>query len=132
MAKLGDPGTLDVVPRSFTISVLFQHSPEGVTGTAMEMDLVAVGNTQPECERNLAELISMQVSFAIQKKCPRLLFKPAEPYLWEIFHRQREAALHRMMSNSPASDEYEVGSMPIDHKLIERARNKRPFRRAYA
>jgi len=53
---------------------------------ALEMDLRGYGSTFGKATADLADLVSMQMSFARFKNQPELLWRPAEPAYWMLFH----------------------------------------------
>lgn len=67
----------------------------------LEMDVIGYGQSLEEAMKSLAELIEMQVSFAVSQGHPQSLWNPAPPKYWMIYHSQREL----MLSSYPAVTE---------------------------
>lgn len=81
---------------------------------ALEMDLRGYGESFDEARADLDELVKMQISFAVFKGSPEMVWKSAEPAWfarWEEAHRERLGAsvLRRSISNA----ELQLAEMPI-------------------
>lgn len=115
------------------IDVLAWREGAEWTAVALDMDLQAYGSTVDEALKDLDELVAMQIGFAIQKKQPGLILKPAPPHLWEILARERALAVKRLVENDPSESDYVVGSLPMSAELMAYAKRKgKSFERVYA
>ncbi len=70
-----------------TVNVLgfFDETESAWTAMALEMDLRAWGNTFEEVLKELVNLICTQISFALFKKQPDMILKPADPKWTELY-----------------------------------------------
>jgi hypothetical protein len=60
---------------------------------ALEMDLWGRGRSFAAAFADLADLVQMQVSFAYQQRQPEMIYRPADPRLFDLFHRVHTARL---------------------------------------
>ncbi len=87
---------------------------------ALEMDIRGYGSTFEDALEDLAELVEMQVSFAVQKGWPDSVWKPAEPVWYKMWAEVRREALRDMWVRGEGTlpdDEYRVGSIPPPHVI---------------
>lgn len=128
-------GPAGIKPFRMVLNVLRWHDGKEWNAMAMEMDLQGFGPTQEKAEENLLELVVMQMTFAMQKKDPRLALKHAAPHYWEILNKTREQQLARLMSGNEGDSEdaeYSLSSLPLDNALIEVGRARKSFARVHA
>jgi len=81
-------------PHTFELPLRILGTNEGGTWIAhcLEMDLVAEAGTFKAASSALFDLIRMQVTFALQKDEPELIYHPAPPEYFVLFdriHRER-------------------------------------------
>ena len=70
-----------------TINCLEYKDEDIFIAHCLEFDLVAQGETREEARKNLADLISTHIQFAIEKDVEdKSLFHPAPPKYWDILH----------------------------------------------
>lgn len=99
------------------INVLGYRAEGEWVALALEMDLRGYGETFEEAMADLEELVDMQVSFALQKGQPDMIWKQAEAEwvaLWAQVRRDRFMDLLASKAVSE-SDDYRVGAMPPPH-----------------
>ena len=87
---------------------------------ALEMDLRGYGETFEAAMEDLGASIAMQISFAVSKDQPSMIFHPAEPIYFSLFAQIRNDRLHSLAvgqgSTSGAGtieDEYAVAGLPM-------------------
>ncbi len=83
---------------------------------ALEMDLRGYGESFDEALDDLGNLVEMQVSFALFKKQPELIWSPADPVWFERFAEVRQTRLRDLYSGAdPAVEngDFRVRGMPI-------------------
>ncbi len=98
-----------------TLNVLgYQEDGEWVA-LALEMDLRGYGDTFEEAQKDLSDLVGMQISFARFKREPSLIWKPAEAVWFELFAQVRQAYLAAAISDTEeeAEPEYGIAGLPI-------------------
>ncbi|MGH8441554.1 MAG: hypothetical protein ACRETF_01490 [Nevskiaceae bacterium] len=118
---------------TFTIDVLFYQEGKETVALGLDVDLEGRGEDQKAAALDLLQHIEMQLGFAIQKKQPELLFKPAEAHWWKIYQETRQRALRAVVTSGHADQDpgYGAGTLPIPPQLLNAARKRKPFRRAY-
>ena len=70
----------------------------------LETDLVGYGKTPTTSLGNLVELTQMQVSFALFKKDPTLLDRPAPPHILENYYNLQREGIQRLVSKKKRRD----------------------------
>ncbi len=68
----------------------WDENEEAWTALALEMDLRGYGSTFEEALEDLRELVIMQVSFALSKEQPEMIWKPSDPSWFELLHGSRK------------------------------------------
>jgi hypothetical protein len=80
---------------------------------ALEMDLRGYGIDFSAALTDLRSLVEAQVSFAILKGQPELIWRPAKAANWQLFSRLREDRLCHLDQERRADEEFYVAGMPI-------------------
>ena len=105
-----------VAPSTFdlTLNVLGYVEDDEWVALALEMDLRGYGATFKEACEDLAEVVAMQIGFAVFKGQPEMILKPAEPVWFERFAEVRHDRLDAFLHSRRAADSnYSVGVIPI-------------------
>ena len=71
---------------------------DGWVAVALEMDLWGHGRDFRAAFADVEDLVQMQISFAYQQKRPEMIYRPADPRLFDIFHRVHTMRLTRAAS----------------------------------
>ena len=97
------------------LNVLGYRDEDGWVALALEMDLRGYGETFEDALDDLVELVEMQISFALSKGQPGMVWRAAEPVWFERYAETRRARYLAFYSdpNGGADAEYRVRSMPI-------------------
>lgn len=74
---------------AFEVSILVYTEDDSCVALALEMDLRGFGATGEAALADLDEMILAQVSFALQKRHPESVWKPAEQKYWDMFEDAR-------------------------------------------
>ena len=99
-------------PRSLSLRVLGYVEDNKWIAHCLELDLVGEGRSFPDACRHLHELIDMQVSFAVFKKNPDLLYHEAPHEYFTLFERlQREAI--EMFPRVPRGGKHRIANLPL-------------------
>ena len=87
---------------------------------ALEMDLRGYGETFEAATEDLHASIAMQISFAVSKDQPSMIFHPAEPVYFSLFAQVRNDRLHSLAAGQVSTsgpdtieDEYAVAGLPM-------------------
>ena len=81
---------------------------------ALEMDLRVYGPTFEDALDELTGIVNVQISFAIHKGEPELIWRPAEPIYWRLFDQARRERLQEfILSSTPRNPDYAVGGLPL-------------------
>ena len=81
---------------------------------ALEMDLRGYGRTFKQAMEELRDLVNMQVSFALFKNQPEMIWRSAEPVWFSRYEEARKELLQARLRRRPAkSPDTEVAAMPI-------------------
>lgn len=92
------------------VSILgYQDDGEWVA-LALEMDLRGYGETWDDATRELRDLVLTQISFALSKGEPEMIWRDAEQEYWERF---REAQRARLITQPEDLPELHAGSLRI-------------------
>jgi hypothetical protein len=75
------------------INVLICKEENEYIAHAIEFDIVAYGDTPEKAERELFDLVRMQITFAIQKNSIDNLFKPAPPEVLQKYIKAKQECL---------------------------------------
>ena len=70
------------------------------------------GETFEEACEDLKDLVLMQITFAIQKDQPDMIWRPADPVYFERFSEQRRRQLH-YFAKPIEDDQYHAGGVPL-------------------
>ncbi len=112
------------------VSILgYQEEGEWVA-LALEMDLRGFGKTFEDAFDQLMSSVEAQLSFALYKHEPGLIWHPAEKKYFELFDRVRKRRFSkRFMGEEGEDDEYEVRvQFPDPQVIAQKAASYRPFR----
>jgi hypothetical protein len=118
----------EIFPLSLSVLV---YSEEGLrVAHCLEMDLKGRGESTEHAVKELVELVGMQVSFALQRNEPGLIYHPAEKQLFEIFNNLKENAL-KSFPRRPKRlrSGYEAQEIPF---LNNMKKTKATFKECYA
>lgn len=97
-----------------TLNVLGYQESKEWAALALEMDLRGYGKTFDEALKELKDLVEIQISFALFKGKPEMIFRPADPVWFERFADFRRSCLTEMFTSSHHSHgNYEVAGLPI-------------------
>ena len=102
------------------VSVLGFREDDEWCALALEMDLRGYGPTFEAAMEDLHNTIEMQISFALSKGQPSMIFHPADPTYFSLFAQIRNDHLLSLaagqVSTAPVDrteDEYVVAGLPI-------------------
>ena len=98
---------------------------------ALEMDLRGYGATFGEAVDDLRDLVMMQISFALFKGQPEMIWKPADPVWFERFAEARLERLRGLAAPAQENGGFKIRGMPIPPPHVI-ARMKSDFRQADA
>lgn len=116
-----------------TIGVVAVQDGGEWLAVALEMDLQAHGKTHQAALDALAEMVISQIAFAMQKKQPDLVFRDAEPMYWQMYDRERRAAMRATLMQQKREDsDIRASNLPINDGLIAQFQRKKPFQRQRA
>ena len=107
-------------PAGIILDVLGYREDGEWVALALEMDLRGYGPTFEAALEDLAELVEMHISFAVQKGWPDSVWKPAEPFWYQRWSDVRREALRGMWVHGEGAlpdDDYRVGSIPPPHVI---------------
>ncbi len=101
------------------IDVLGYREDGDWVALALEMDLRGHGGTFEEAVDDLLELIEMQISFAVQKGQPEMIWKPAEPVWYARWAEERRQRFFDSVASRDVSEaeDYRVGAIPPPHVI---------------
>lgn len=117
-----------------TSNLYTKEGPNLWCARALEMDLEAYGPTQETAAKALVEMVVAQLVFAVQKKDPGLIMRPAPSMYWRLYEETRSQMMHRMISGADEVEDADisVGTMPIPAALLAAYQRKKPFKRQHA
>lgn len=104
--------------------------PEGgkIVAHALEMDILAYGDTEEKAIRELVELVDSQLLFAHQKREENLLLQKAPEEFFKRWDTAQEAALRsKLLGDKPGQLDVKAMMIPLSEKISKNP-NKR-FRR---
>jgi hypothetical protein len=81
----------------------------------LETDLMGHGKTMDEARKDLADLMGMQITFAMQRNEMSLLDHPADPEIFEKFNEAQRAAVKNI--NSQKRNKYIPWFLPFDRDM---------------
>ena len=102
------------------INVLGYREDGEWVALALDMDIRGYGDTFESAIADLGDLIEMQISFAVEKGSPEMVWKPAEAVWFERWADVRRERLREMWvqgSDISPNDEYRVGAIPPPHVI---------------
>ena len=113
-------------PSPIWLRVLIYGEDDGFVALALEMDLRGYGTTPEEAREELAELVVTQISFALFKGEPEMMWKDAEHVWfsrWESDRRKKLAAHLRAELGEKVTRAYDaIRDMPFpDPQVISKA-----------
>lgn len=76
-----------------SILTFYDEETEEWSSVALEMDIWGYGRTPEESFTNLNELVCMQISFALFKEQPEMIWHRAEDSYWNLLEETRRAEL---------------------------------------
>ncbi|MGD2113880.1 MAG: hypothetical protein PVG07_02435 [Acidobacteriota bacterium] len=80
-----------------SLSVLGYREEGEWVALALEMDLRGYGATWEEALDDLRDLVDMQITFALSKGAPEMIWKDAGEEYWRKFERARKAQHARLL-----------------------------------
>lgn len=101
------------------INVLGYRSEGEWVALALDMDLRGYGETFEAATDDLAELIEMQVSFALQQGRPDMIWKQAEAEWVALWAQVRRDRFMDVVASKAVSegDDYRVAAIPPPHVI---------------
>ena len=78
----------------------------------LEVDIRGYGETFEKACEDLRDLVLMQITFAIQKDQPDMIWRPADPVYFERFSEQRRRQFH-YFAKPIEDDQYHAGGLPL-------------------
>jgi hypothetical protein len=101
------------------LSVLGYHEDDKWVALALEMDLRGYGDTFQQASKELCDLVAMQISFAIFKGQPEMIFKSAERKYFHIYEKIRSRRIMQIMQPQYEEEsDFEIRGLPISPDLI--------------
>ncbi len=76
-----------------SILTFYDEETEEWNSVALEMDIWGYGTTPEESFEDLNKLVCMQVSFALFKKQPGMIWHRADDIYWNLFEKARHVEL---------------------------------------
>ena len=111
------PNTYELI-----VNVLGYQEDDEWCALALEMDLRGYGNTFEEAFEELDRCIEMQISYALQKGKPEMIFHAADPMFFDLLAKAVMA--HRLSESGTATEEgYLFASMPFPPPSVISERN---------
>jgi hypothetical protein len=109
------PKTPKTNPCRVTLNILGYREENEWIALALEMDLRGYGKTFDEALEELKDIVEMQIGFAIFKRQPEMILRPADPIWFDRFAEMRKSCLTEMLtvSHHSAHNDYEVAGLPI-------------------
>jgi len=107
------PSDENLTKIEFTLSVLGYIGDDGThISHCLEMDIKGYGENREEAFGNLLDLVEMQISFALQRNKPGLIYNPAEKELFQIFAKLKNEKL-RAFPQIPKISDYFMYEIPM-------------------
>ncbi|MBC8440821.1 MAG: hypothetical protein H8D87_14220 [Deltaproteobacteria bacterium] len=75
---------------SFTVNVLTKKEDGMFVAHCLELDIVAVGNTIEEVQKDIVSTVCAQIDYAFSNDNLDNLFHPAPPEAWQEFYKCKE------------------------------------------
>jgi len=108
------------------IRVLIYQEDGGFVAHALEMDLVAYGDSEEEAKAELERLILAQISFALHKKEDHLIMFKAEKEFFDRWEAAQENSLKALATDKPLTARAIFIQIP-KRKIRELLRNRGQF-----
>lgn len=99
-------------PKELFLRVLGYKEGKKWVAHCLELDLVGEGPSFPKACEHLHELIEMQVSFAVFKGTPKLLYHPAPSEYFVWFERVQREALESFPKTQRGKSE-RIANVPL-------------------
>lgn len=106
------------VPKKTTLSgiclsVLGYRAEGEWVALALEMDLRGYGKSLKEAFEELHGLVLMQISFALVKRQPEMIWKGADPIWFDRFAEARRAQMESAITEAPLDADFQAGGLEI-------------------
>ena len=95
-----------------TMNVLGFREDDSWCALGLEVDIRGYGKTFGEACEDLKDLVLMQITFAIQKDQPDMIWRPSDPVYFERFSEQRRRQF-RYFAKPIEDDQYHAGGVPL-------------------
>ncbi len=119
-------------PLRINYNVLTYREKSQWVALALEMDLRGYGDTQGDAIKEMMDLVRMQVSFALSKNEPHMIWCPAEAHWFQLFAEVRSKKItYQINPAARIGDDFDVGSFPMPIPPVSSKRMER-FSRADA
>lgn len=97
-----------------TLKVLGHKVDEEWVALALEMDLRGYGATFEEALDELRDLVAAQISFALFKNQPEMIWRQAEGVWFELYDQVRRQSLEAAVQSRPFADSaYQAAGLPL-------------------
>jgi len=102
-------------PESFEIAldILGYREGDEWVALALDMDLRGYGATFGEAIGELYDLMRAQISFALFKGQPGMIWSPAEPIYFKLYEAAKNQRLHEFTRPPREDDEFVVRGLPL-------------------
>lgn len=96
------------------ISILGYREADEWVALALEMDIRGYGPTFYEALDDLRDLVLMQVSFALAKGKPEMIWKNAEPHYFQLYETERRGEfLDAIQERTSSHSDYQTGGLQV-------------------
>ena len=104
----------EIQTTELALDVLGYQEEGGWVALALEMDLRGHGDTFAAALADLKDLVRMQISFALQKGEPEMIWRAAEPVWFKRFAALRADRIRHLSEEAPGDgDEYQIAGLAI-------------------
>jgi len=117
-------------PQEIILNVLGYQEDDEWIALALEMDLRGYGATFDEAIKDLIDLVTMQIGFALFKNQPSMIFKPAEPRYFLLYQELRDQRIQSFGQKTDEED-FAIRGVPLPPPSLLAAQFKDRFRQAY-
>lgn len=110
--------------KDITFKVLGFYNNKEWNAVALEMDVWGRGETLQEAYNDLEELVLMQISFALYKGKPEMIWRSADPVYFRHF-TEAVARQFNIIETPLHGSKYDVGGLPYPSpQVIEKKRKE--------
>lgn len=100
------------LPSGMIFNVLIKQVNEEYIAHCLELDIVTTAGALKQAQKDIVDLIAIQISYAFSNDNLDFLYRPAPQEVWQEFYKCKEKAKKKIKVKKPTFDKASTGFIP--------------------